>query len=93
MAAIYPSGIGKPRPIDWAATANGFVLASCGARELIVAGQAAMPLGGQYVPGYPWYLTSIAYYGICITLFGIGTAFAAILVLGREPEWMRELLD
>ncbi len=71
----------------------GFILASLCARELIIAGQAAMPLGGQYVPGYPWYLTSAAYYGICIALFGSGITFAAMVVLGREPEWMRELLD
>ncbi len=70
-----------------------FILASGCARELIIAGQAAMPFGDMVVPGYPWYLTREAYFGICCSLLAIGFGLAAMIFLAREPEWMRDLLD
>jgi hypothetical protein len=71
---------------------SSFVLASVCASHLIGANQAATPWG-EFVPGYPWYLTSVAYYSVCYSLLGIGIALGVMLALGREPEWMCDLLD
>jgi hypothetical protein len=80
--------------LTWrAGIAASLMFSSVWARDYILIRQSMMAFHSEWMPGYPWYLTTTAYYCICCGLAGLGFAFTAMVLLGREPEWMRELLD